>query len=97
MFRAKGIKPIEKDINTPEVKKKAEAEAKKKAEAEVKKKVEGNDDKTDHSSYWINLNKMSDTELKNQRIVIRKNALDKPCKAGSEGDIAKQKVLTRLL
>ena len=90
MFKAKGIKPIEKDINTPEVKKKAEAE--------VKKKVEGNDDKTDHSSYWINLDKKSDDHLKNISVLIRRNIADEAykCKPGSAGATARLIIISRL-
>ena len=95
---AKGIKPIEKDIKTPEVIKKAEAEAKKKAEAEVKKKVEGNDDKTDHSDYWINLDKQSDTKLKEDASAIRSKIADEAykCKPGSAGATARLIIISRL-
>ena len=61
---AKGINPIiEKDIKTPEVKK----------IPEVKKTPEF---KTDHSSYWINLDKQTDVELKYNMPAIRKNIAD---------------------
>ena len=91
MFRAKGIKPIEKVIKPP-AKKKTEAEA------EAKKKVEGNDDKTDHSDYWINLDKLPDAELKIKESDIRKKIADEAyeCKAGTEGDKAKLSVMKKI-
>ncbi len=101
LFRAKGIKPIEKVIKPPAKKKteaEAEAEAKKKAEAEAKKKVEGNDDKTDHSDYWINLEKKTDVELYNDRKPIRSKIGDDAykCKPGSPGATARLNIISRL-
>ena len=64
----------------------------------AKPKKECTCSKTDHSDYWINLDKLPDAELKIKESDIRKKIADEAyeCEAGTKGDLARLSVKKKI-